>query len=123
MPSALVEVGYLSNPREEELLRSREVQSRLAWAIYLLRLTNTLRQDHVFTLHAELEGLRYGETLEALLTGWREQGYDLVSLGQMAASLPPNIPRCEMVRGTVPGRSGTLMLQGEDFLSSWKEAA
>ena len=90
---------------------------------HLLRLTNTLRQDHVFTLHAELEGLRYGETLEALLTGWREQGYDLVSLGQMAASLPPNIPRCEMVRGTVPGRSGTLMLQGEDFLSSWKEAA
>ncbi|NTW55469.1 MAG: N-acetylmuramoyl-L-alanine amidase [Chlorobiaceae bacterium] len=34
MPSALVEVGYLSNPREEELLRSREVQSRLAWAIF-----------------------------------------------------------------------------------------
>lgn len=34
MPSALVEVGYLSNPREEELLRNREEQTRLAWAIF-----------------------------------------------------------------------------------------
>jgi N-acetylmuramoyl-L-alanine amidase len=34
MPSALVEIGYLSNPREEELLRNREVQTRLANAIF-----------------------------------------------------------------------------------------
>ncbi|NTW09776.1 MAG: N-acetylmuramoyl-L-alanine amidase, partial [Chlorobiaceae bacterium] len=34
MPSALVEVGYLSNPREEELLGNREVQQRLARAIF-----------------------------------------------------------------------------------------
>lgn len=90
---------------------------------HLLRLTNDRRQDHVFTLHAELEGLRYGETLEALLTGWREQGYELVSLGQMADALPPTLPRHEIVCGSIPGRSGTLMLQGEAFLSTWKEAA
>lgn len=81
-------------------------------------------RDHVFTLHAELEGLKFGDTLERLLTGWREQGYELVSLGQMRDALDPVLlPRHEIVRGEIPGRAGTLMLQGEEFLSTWKEAA
>jgi undecaprenyl phosphate-alpha-L-ara4FN deformylase len=80
--------------------------------------------DHVFTLHAELEGLKLGDTLERLLTGWREQGYQLVSLGTMRDALDPALlPRHEMVRGEIPGRAGCLMLQGEEFLSTWKEAA
>ncbi|TRZ98373.1 MAG: 4-deoxy-4-formamido-L-arabinose-phosphoundecaprenol deformylase [Rhodocyclaceae bacterium] len=80
--------------------------------------------DHVFTLHAELEGLKFGDTLERLLTGWREQGYALVSLGKMRDALDPALlPRHEMVRGKIPGRAGLLMLQGEEFLSTWKEAA
>ncbi|MFZ2629038.1 MAG: 4-deoxy-4-formamido-L-arabinose-phosphoundecaprenol deformylase [Rugosibacter sp.] len=90
----------------------------------LLRHTATQAQDHVFTLHAELEGLRLGDTLERLLEGWREQGYQLVSLGEMRDALDlEKLPRHEMVRGEVPGRSGSLMLQGEVFLSTWKEAA
>jgi hypothetical protein len=28
-----------------------------------------------------------------------------------------------MARGEIPGRAGSLMLQGEEFLSTWKEAA
>ncbi|NJD33902.1 MAG: 4-deoxy-4-formamido-L-arabinose-phosphoundecaprenol deformylase [Betaproteobacteria bacterium] len=80
--------------------------------------------NHVFTLHAELEGLKFGDTLERLLTGWREQGYELVSLGQMRDALDPELlPRHEIVRGEIPGRAGHLMLQGEEFLSTWKEAA
>jgi N-acetylmuramoyl-L-alanine amidase len=34
MPSALVEVGYLSNPKEEAVLRNRDEQTRVAWAIF-----------------------------------------------------------------------------------------
>jgi peptidoglycan/xylan/chitin deacetylase (PgdA/CDA1 family) len=96
---------------------------------HLLRLTaqtapGAARYDHVFTLHAELEGLKFGNTLERLLTGWREQGYELVSLGKMRDALDPALlPRHEMVRGEIPGRAGRLMLQGEEFLSTWKEAA
>jgi undecaprenyl phosphate-alpha-L-ara4FN deformylase len=91
---------------------------------HLLRLTAQARQDHVFTLHAELEGLKFGDTLERLLTGWREQGYEMVSLGTMRDALDPStLPRHEMVRGEIPGRAGKLMLQGEEFLSTWKEAA
>jgi peptidoglycan/xylan/chitin deacetylase (PgdA/CDA1 family) len=92
---------------------------------HLLQLTSTAPPGgHVFTLHAELEGMKFGVTLENLLTGWREQGYDLVSMGQMRDGLDlAELPRHEMVRGEIPGRSGSLMLQGEQFLSSWKEAA
>jgi peptidoglycan/xylan/chitin deacetylase (PgdA/CDA1 family) len=92
--------------------------------LHLLRLTAEARQDHVFTLHAELEGLKFGDTLERLLTGWREQGYELASLGKMRDALDPALlPRHEMIRGEIPGRAGLLMLQGEEFLSTWKEAA
>ncbi|MBI5789996.1 MAG: 4-deoxy-4-formamido-L-arabinose-phosphoundecaprenol deformylase [Rhodocyclales bacterium] len=92
--------------------------------LHLLRLTMPATQDHVFTLHAELEGLKFGDTLERLLTGWREQGYEMVSLGRMRDALDPVLlPRHEVVRGEIPGRSGQLMLQGEEFLSTWKEAA
>ncbi len=92
--------------------------------LHLLRLTMPTTQDHVFTLHAELEGLKFGDTLERLLTGWREQGYEMVSLGRLRDALDPALlPRHEILRGEIPGRSGSLMLQGEDFLSTWKEAA
>lgn len=89
----------------------------------LLALTSAPR-DHVFTLHAELEGMKLLPVLERLLSGWREQGYDIVAMNDIARRLDvAALPRCEMIRSAVPGRSGTLMLQGEEFLSSWKEAA
>ncbi|MEI6756259.1 MAG: N-acetylmuramoyl-L-alanine amidase [Chlorobium sp.] len=34
MPSALVEVGYLSNPEEEKILRDRQAQTKIAWGIF-----------------------------------------------------------------------------------------
>ena len=91
---------------------------------HLLHLSADKVQDHVFTLHAELEGLKFGDTLERLLTGWREQGYEMVSLGSLRDTLDPALlPRHEILRGEIPGRSGNLMIQGEEFLSTWKEAA
>jgi peptidoglycan/xylan/chitin deacetylase (PgdA/CDA1 family) len=89
----------------------------------LLALTAQAR-DHVFTLNAELEGMRLSNVFEKLLAGWREQGYELLALKDVAERLNvASLPRCEMVRGELPGSSGTLMLQGEEFLASWKEAA
>ena len=76
-------------------------------------------QGHVYTLHAELEGQKLAAVLERLLEGWRRQGYQLCSLREMHAGLEPaKLPRHEVVRGAVPGRSGTLMLQGEEFLAT-----
>jgi len=73
---------------------------------------------HVYTLHAELEGMKLKPVFERLLRGWREQGYQLVCLGDYFEALPDkNLPRHEVATGEVPGRSGQLALQGADFLS------
>ena len=71
--------------------------------------------DHVFTLHAELEGGAYLPALERLIAGWRAQGFTLSSLSDYAARLSLDaLPRCQLESGEVPGRSGTLALQGEE---------
>ena len=73
---------------------------------------------HVFTLHAELEGNKLLPVLEEALTGWRAQGYTLVSLGGYADGLDlAHLPRHVVADGAIPGRSGTVALQGKEFLS------
>jgi peptidoglycan/xylan/chitin deacetylase (PgdA/CDA1 family) len=68
---------------------------------------------HVFTLHAELEGMKLAPIFERLLAGWRAQGYALVSLQQVLESLDvERLPAVPIQAGRVPGRSGTLALQG-----------
>ncbi len=68
---------------------------------------------HVFTLHAEMEGMRLAPALERLLDGWRAQGYQLVSMGDYFAAIEAlPLPAHEVVMGEVPGRSGKLALQG-----------
>jgi len=70
-------------------------------------------RDHVYTLHAELEGGLYLEAFERLLRGWRDQGVDLTDLASYAASLDlARLPRCEIIEGGVDGRAGTLAYQG-----------
>jgi hypothetical protein len=70
-------------------------------------------QGHVYTLHAELEGGRLAPHFERLLEGWRALGYELVSMRALYAALDPAaLPRCRVREGSVPGRSGTLALQG-----------
>jgi hypothetical protein len=78
----------------------------------LLSLT-TPRQNHVFTAHAELEGGRFFASFDRLLSGWKAQGYMIVGLNSLYRSLDVSqLPRDEVVYGEVPGRSGTLAMQG-----------
>jgi len=80
---------------------------------HLLQITkNPVATGHVYTLHAELEGGKLMPVFEQLLTGWKEQGYDLVSMRQYLAGLEEVLPRNEVVTGEIDGRSGTLALQG-----------
>jgi undecaprenyl phosphate-alpha-L-ara4FN deformylase len=70
-------------------------------------------RDHVYTLHAELEGNTYLDAFERLIRGWRDRGAQLTDLATFAGSLDlARLPRCEMVDGTVAGRSGLLAYQG-----------
>lgn len=79
---------------------------------------------HVFSLRAMPDIARNPEFIEELLTGWREQGYEVTSIQTLAAALDMDkLPRHEVVVGKVPGRYGTLLLQGEEFLSAWRHPA
>ena len=98
-------------PTLDELVGTEGVDEASA-AGRILEMTQQPR-DHVFTAHAELEGGDWHSILDALLAGWRDQGYELVSLKSLYESLDvARLPRHEVVLGEVPGRSGTLALQG-----------
>jgi len=79
---------------------------------------------HVFTLHAELEGMRLSPVLDRLLTGWKAQGWQLGPMRALYDAVEPlALPRCEATMGTLAGRSGTLLMQGDEFLADVAEAA
>lgn len=83
-------------------------------AAHLLRLTaKPAPHGHVFTLHAELEGMRLFPVLTALLAGWVAQGYTLVSMRALFQSLDvARLPCHRTVAAPFPGRAGPLMCQG-----------
>ena len=89
-------------------------------ASHLLKLTEqTATHGHVYTLHAELEGMALMPVFEQLLAGWKAQGYELVAMRTMAAKLDrKSLPVHEVVMGEIPGRSGTLALQGQVMSAS-----
>lgn len=68
--------------------------------------------DQVFTLHAELEGGRLAPAFEAMLDGWTRQGHSLGSLAMLHAALAgAALPVHDLAWGSVPGRSGALLVE------------
>jgi hypothetical protein len=69
---------------------------------------------HVYTLHAELEGMRLKPVLATLLGGWRAQGYRLVAMHSLLENIDAStLPRHRVESGAVPGRSGKVTIQGK----------
>jgi len=69
-------------------------------------------RDHVFTLHAELEGGAYLGAFERLLKAWRARGALLTDLAAYAGRLDFGaLPHHSIAAGSVAGRSGTLAVQ------------
>lgn len=68
---------------------------------------------HVYTLHAELEGMRLLPVMERLLRDWLAAGHEIVNLETLLTTLDTaRLPVCPVIRGEVPGRAGTLAVQG-----------
>ena len=79
----------------------------------LLARTSPVRSGHVFTLHAELEGMKLLPVFRRLIGGWHAQGYQLVSMRTLFAQLNvADLPEGRVQSGSVPGRSGLLAVQG-----------
>jgi peptidoglycan/xylan/chitin deacetylase (PgdA/CDA1 family) len=105
-------------PTLDELIGTNGITAKNV-AAHLLGLTREPpATGHVYTLHAELEGGKLAGAFEAMLAGWKSQGYELVALRTLAEALDlKSLPRNEIALGAVPGRSGSLTLQGREFLS------
>lgn len=74
---------------------------------------------HVYTLHAELEGMRLLPAMERMLDAWQAMGYEMVSLGELYRRLDVSrLPLHHVGRGEVPGRSGLLSIQGEGVVTA-----
>jgi peptidoglycan/xylan/chitin deacetylase (PgdA/CDA1 family) len=67
---------------------------------------------HVFTLHAELEGMLLLDAFESLLTQWQASGAKITRLSKIRAlSVQTPMPDQTVIWGEVPGRSGLLAMQ------------
>jgi peptidoglycan/xylan/chitin deacetylase (PgdA/CDA1 family) len=83
-------------------------------AAFLLTLTAGATRDHVYTLHAELEGQKLAPIFEQLLQGWQAQGYRLASMADYYDKVKDHpLPVCPITWGELPGRSGSLIVQGQ----------
>ena len=73
--------------------------------------------NHVFTLHAELEGARLSTVFEQLLGGWKAQGWTMGPVRTLHETVEPlALPRCETAPAPIAGRTGTVLMQGDEFL-------
>jgi hypothetical protein len=96
-------------PTFDELVGTDDLDDANVHRALLLR--TEADRDHVFTLHAELEGGLFGPAFEALLDGWRAQGHRLGSLADSHAELGNTaLPSRPLTWGRVAGRSGELLL-------------
>jgi len=105
-------------PTLDELIGCDGITEANVAAHLLERTREPAPHGHVFTLHAELEGRRLAPVFEQLLAGWKAQGWRLVATRTLYESVQPMaLPRCEAQIGTVAGRTGTLLVQGPEFLA------
>jgi peptidoglycan/xylan/chitin deacetylase (PgdA/CDA1 family) len=100
-------------PTFDELLgRDGVDESNIADAVFRLAAAAPQGDPQVFTLHAELEGMRLKGAFESLLEKWLEAGAavtDMAHIHTLAAQRP--VPARAVIRGEIPGRSGMLAMQ------------
>ena len=106
-------------PTLDEMIGVDGVTEENVAAHLLERTRDSTIDSHVFTLHAELEGMRLAPAFEQLLLGWKAQGWALCPTRTLFEAVEPMaLPRCSVGPGTVAGRTGTLLTQREEFLGT-----
>ena len=74
---------------------------------------------NVHTIHAETEGMGQLESFTALVRALKDRGAKFVQLREVAARLDrAELPVCEVIRSTLPGRAGWISAQGPARSSS-----
>jgi undecaprenyl phosphate-alpha-L-ara4FN deformylase len=98
-------------PTLDELLGRPEYPNNRLVSHYLSLLQPGL--PNVLTIHAELEGMKYLHVLRELLVEAQGRAVRIVQLRDLARQLLVNrsvLPVCDLVAGTIDGRSGTVSI-------------
>jgi len=100
-------------PTLDELL-GREEYPLEKISDHLLQRCEQSAYTEVFTLHAELEGMRYLEWFEQFIVAAKDRGFQFVPTEIIARKALENknaIPTCEVIQAEIDGRSGNLAVQ------------
>lgn len=101
-------------PTLDEIIGSDGIDSSNCWESVLGKSQEPLPSGHVYTLHAELEGMKLMPVMEKLLEQWQASGFKLVTLQQLHASLERSkLARREIIWSEVDGRSGLLAVEAD----------
>lgn len=99
-------------PTLDEIIGSDGIDSSNCWETVLEKSREQLPCGHVYTLHAELEGMKLMPVMEKLLEQWTASGFEFLTLHQLHASLDQALlPKQEIAWSEVEGRSGLLAVQ------------
>ncbi len=83
----------------------------------IAQLANAIAGDHVVTMRAELEGMKFIDALERLLDAWKNSDHLLVPLRDIRSTIDPGaLPRHTVSLENTPGRNGARLTQGNAFL-------
>ena len=99
-------------PTLDEVMGRRELSDDVAVREFYL---GQCKPDalNVHTIHAETEGMGQLENFTALVRALKERGANFVQLREVASRLNrAELPACEVVRSTLPGRAGWISAQG-----------
>jgi len=100
-------------PTLDEIIGSDGIDSSNCWETILEKSREQLPCGHVYTLHAELEGMKLMPVMEKLLEQWKASGFEFATLQQLHASLDhAELVTQEIAWAEVDGRSGLLAVQG-----------
>ncbi|MDB6082620.1 MAG: polysaccharide deacetylase [Gammaproteobacteria bacterium] len=100
-------------PTFDELLGRDSIdEASIAAAMFARSTAAADLKLQVFTLHAELEGMRLLGAFEALLLHWRAAGATVTRMAAIHALATQHpLPTRAVVEGEIPGRSGFLAVQ------------
>jgi len=103
-------------PTLDEILALEPETSPDTAADRIVQLARAIPGDHVFTLRAELEGMKFASAVDRLLAGFKSVGCELVALRDIRSRLKlKDLPRHVVQFAETPGRAGERMTQGPLF--------
>lgn len=102
-------------PTMDELMGLEKINEDTIADVLLEKTKAETQWGHVYTLHAELEGLRWIQSFEKFLKGLKSQNYQIISMGNYYQALMDQlekIPSQPIIEKEISGRSGLVSHQG-----------